>query len=117
MHASYQSKPATLTHLSNPVFAPPTIESFFQSMKPQVIKVDHLSTGGADSNEMDSNFEQALDMNQAGDDDMLGDDLDVDGKINKGKKQTQKVLEIKNEEFQRIGKAEVAGLASRFADL
>ena len=35
---------------------------------------------------MDSNFEQALDMNQAGDDDMLGDDLDVDGKISKGKK-------------------------------
>ena len=48
---------------------------------------------------------------------MLGDDLDVDGKINKGKKQTQKVLEIKNEEFKRIGKGEVAGLASRFADL
>lgn len=62
------------------------------------------------------NFEQALDMNSTVNNDMMEDDLDGGGP-NNSQKQIQKVLEIKNEEFQRIGKAEVHALSARFADL
>ena len=55
-------------------------------------------------------------MNSTVNNDMMDDDLDGGGP-NNSQKQIQKVLEIKNEEFQRIGKAEIRALSAKFADL
>ena len=71
---------------------------------------------GGESEDIDINFEQALDMNSTVNNDMMDDDLDGGGP-NNSQKQIQKVLEIKNEEFQRIGKAEIRALSAKFADL
>ena len=71
---------------------------------------------GGESEDIDINFEQALDMNSTVNNDIMDDDLDGGGP-NNSQKQIQKVLEIKNEEFQRIGNAEIRALSAKFADL
>ena len=58
-HMQYLSKPATLTHVSNPVFVPPTLDQFLKSIKPveNGKQKDSGPSFGRDSEQIDINFE------------------------------------------------------------
>ena len=97
MHEAYQSRPSLLTHASNPIFQSPSFDAFLRATSLKTEQRDPSFEPVAESEDVDGAFVQALDLNSTNDTDMLDDD--VDG-LRSAATARQRILEIKNEEFQ-----------------
>lgn len=114
MHKAFLSSPALLTHASNPVFVAPSFDAFVKACNPKIDVADRDRDLADEPEDLENAFVQALDLNSNNDTDMLKEDVDM---LSAASASRQKVLEVKNEEFYRVGKAEVAALRSRFCAL